>query len=131
MNPGSRAASRQDAVPKYRSTEVPKYRRFSSVRHRPPPISTCPRVRRALSAGARTVGRMTNQVQITLEHDVLGEPCPRCGSTAVRAVVYATSVEVLNESTDAPSDAFDADEPLFDCRECGFEWGELIRDLMR
>jgi hypothetical protein len=45
---------------------------------------------------------MTNQVQITVEHDVLGEPCPRCGSTAVRAVVYATSVEVVNESTDAP-----------------------------
>ena len=22
------------------------------------------------------------------------------------------------------------DEPLFDCRECGFEWGELVRDLM-
>ena len=74
---------------------------------------------------------MTNQVQITVEHDVLGEPCPRCGSTAVRAVVYATSVEVLNEAMDAPSDAFGADESLFDCRECGFEWGELIRDLMR
>jgi predicted RNA-binding Zn-ribbon protein involved in translation (DUF1610 family) len=75
---------------------------------------------------------MTNQVQITVEHDVLGEPCPRCGSTAVRAVVYATSVEVLSESSDASFDAFGgADEPLFDCRECGFEWGELIRDLMR
>ena len=26
--------------------------------------------------------------------------------------------------------ALPADEPLFDCRECGFEWGELVRDLM-
>lgn len=73
---------------------------------------------------------MTNQVQITVEHDVLDEPCPRCGSTAVRAVVYATP-EVMVETTDATADPFSTDDPLFDCRECGFEWGELVRDLMR
>ncbi|WP_448006082.1 hypothetical protein [Agromyces bauzanensis] len=73
----------------------------------------------------------TNQVQTTVEHDVLDEPCPRCGSTTVRAVVYTTSITVAIDSTDASSDPFDADGPLFDCRECGFEWGELIRDLMR
>ena len=74
---------------------------------------------------------MTNQVQTTAERAVLDEPCPRCGSTAVRAVVYATSVEVAFEATDAAADPFGADDPLFDCRECGFEWGELVRDLMR
>lgn len=73
----------------------------------------------------------TNQVQITIEHDVLDEPCPRCGSTAVRAVVYASSMRAVLGSTDAAADPFDVDGPLFDCRECGFEWGELIRDLMR
>ena len=84
-----------------------------------------------MSAGGRTVGRMTNQVQITAEHDVLDEPCPRCGSTAVRAVVYAASVEVVAEATDASVAPFAGGDPLFDCRECGFEWGEIIRDLMR
>lgn len=83
-----------------------------------------------MSAGGRTVGRMTNQVQITVEHDVLDEPCPRCGSTAVRAVVYESS-EVVVEATDAAADPFGSGDPLFDCRECGFEWGELVRDLMR
>ena len=86
-----------------------------------------------MMAVARTVGRMRNQVQITVEHDVLDEPCPRCGSTAVRAVVYAAAVEMVlrSEATDAAAHTFPADEPLFDCRECGFEWGELVRDLMR
>ncbi|WP_448811148.1 hypothetical protein [Agromyces bauzanensis] len=73
----------------------------------------------------------TNQVQTPVEHDVLDEPCPRCGSSAVRAVVHASSVRVIIETTDAAADPFAAEEPLFDCRECGFEWGELIRDLMR
>jgi predicted RNA-binding Zn-ribbon protein involved in translation (DUF1610 family) len=70
-----------------------------------------------------------NQVQITIEHD---EPCPRCGSTAVRAVVYANSVDVFVEpdATDAAAGALPNEDPLFDCRECGFEWGELVRDLM-
>lgn len=73
----------------------------------------------------------TNQVQTAVEQDVLDEPCPRCGSGAVRAVVFASSVEVVIETRDAAADPFAAQEPLFDCRECGFEWGELIRDLMR
>ena len=84
-----------------------------------------------MSAAARTVGAMMNQVHITVEHDVLDEPCPRCGSTTVRAVINATAVEVELEATDAADDPFGAETPLFDCRECGFEWGELIRDLMR
>ena len=93
---------------------------------------TRPRVRPAVRADGRTVGRMTtNQVQITVEQDVLDEPCPRCGSTTVRAVVYASSILAAGEPTDAALDPFDVDGPLFDCRECGFEWGELIRDLMR
>ena len=74
---------------------------------------------------------MTNQVQIAAEHDVLDEPCPRCGSTAVHAVVYMSSVELAFEATDAAADPSGAHDPLFDCRECGFEWGELVRDLMR
>jgi predicted RNA-binding Zn-ribbon protein involved in translation (DUF1610 family) len=75
---------------------------------------------------------MTNQLQTTVEHDVLDEPCPRCGSTAVRAVVTALWVESpVDPVTDAAADAFLVDDPLFDCRECGFEWGELVGDLMR
>ena len=76
---------------------------------------------------------MTNQVQITVEQNVLDEPCPRCGSTAVRAVVFAPSaVETMvdSEATDAGAAPAHVDDPLFDFRECGFEWGELVRDLM-
>ena len=50
-----------------------------------------------MSAARRTVGGMTNQVQPVVEHDVLDEPCPRCGSTTVRCVVMVlravTSIE--------------------------------------
>lgn len=84
-----------------------------------------------MSAAARTVGAMMNQAQITVEHDVLDEPCPRCGSTTVRTVINATAVEFELEAMDAAADPFAAESPLFDCRDCGFEWGELIRDLMR
>jgi predicted RNA-binding Zn-ribbon protein involved in translation (DUF1610 family) len=75
---------------------------------------------------------MTNQVQTSVAHDVLDEPCPRCGSTTVRLVVVAPSFPSVAdiESTDAAPDAFAHEDPLFDCRECGFEWGELVRDLM-
>ena len=95
-----------------------------------------------MSRPGRTVGAMMNsattnrttkiQVQITIEHDVLDEPCPRCGSTAVRVVEYANSVDLIDETAapDAAAGAIPADDPLFDCRECGFEWGELVRDLM-
>jgi len=85
-----------------------------------------------MHATGRTVSAMTNQVQITVEQDVLDEPCPRCGSTSVRVVVHSTWVEVTADSAskDAAGGAVPVDDPLFDCRECGFEWGELVRDLM-
>jgi DNA-directed RNA polymerase subunit M/transcription elongation factor TFIIS len=86
-----------------------------------------------MSAAERTVGAMMNQVQITTEHDVLSEPCPRCESMSVRVVTYTAWVELDHDATtaDAAAGALPVDEPLFDCRECGFEWGELVRDLMR
>lgn len=93
-------------------------------------VRGCARVLRAISTAGRTVGAMTNQVQITVDHDVLDEPCPRCGSTAVRAVIFTGPVEIVIEATDATADPFAGEDPLFDCRECGFEWGELVRDLM-
>lgn len=75
---------------------------------------------------------MMNQVQTTTGHDVLDEPCPRCESTSVRVVAYTAWVELDADTTaDAAAGALPVDEPLFDCRECGFEWGELVRDLMR
>jgi hypothetical protein len=86
-----------------------------------------------MSRARRTVAAMTNQVHITVEQNVLDEPCPRCGSTAVRAVVFtADSVELVVDSgaTEAAASPALVDDPLFDCRECGFEWGELVRDLM-
>lgn len=80
-----------------------------------------------MSEAARTVAAMTNHVQQTLEVEILDDPCPRCGSDAVR-VVASLSVAVIE--ADAAADGRIDDDPLFDCRECGFEWGELIRDLM-
>ena len=69
-----------------------------------------------MSRVGRTVAAMTKQMPQTREHDVLAEACPRCGSASVRVVdEYALA----------------DDAPLFDCRECGFEWGELLGDLMR
>lgn len=82
-----------------------------------------------MSHPRRTVAHMTNQMQQNLERDVLDEPCPRCGSVAVRVGVYGTMVEI--PATDAAADPFAGDSPLFDCRDCGFEWGELVADLMR
>ena len=83
-----------------------------------------------MSPGVRTVAAMTNHVQIIVARDVLDEPCPRCESTAVRVVVHPRSVDVVIEG-DAAGEPFADESPLFDCRECGFEWGELVRDLMR
>lgn len=57
---------------------------------------------------------MTKQTTQTLEPLMADELCPRCGSAAVRVADVTLS----------------DDAPLFDCRECGFEWGELLRDLM-
>ena len=85
------------------------------------------RVLRAMSRAPRTVAAMTNQVQITVEQNVLDEPCPRCASTPVRVVVGLMSIS----AADAPgAEPLANEDPLFDCRECGFEWGELVRDLM-
>jgi hypothetical protein len=82
---------------------------------------------RAMSDARRTVGGMTKQVQQILVYDVLDEPCPRCASSSVRVVAGFTSIS----AADAPgTDAIANEDPLFDCRECGFEWGELVRDLM-
>ncbi|GAA2035521.1 hypothetical protein GCM10009819_19990 [Agromyces tropicus] len=64
----------------------------------------------------------------TLEPDVLDEPCLRCGSTAVRAIVYGP-LDLAVEA-DAAASGFAAEAPIFDCRECGFEWGEAVRDLL-
>jgi len=97
-----------------------------------PSLGVSARVRRAMSSTARTVSAMVNQVQITTEHEVLDEPCPRCESTSVRVVTHTAWVEldVDSRATDAAARGLPVDEPLFDCRECGFEWGELVRDLM-
>ena len=87
-----------------------------------------------MSAARRTVGPMDNQVQPQphVERDVLDEQCPRCDSTAVRVVLTALWIEPAAgvDSPDAAAEPFPVDDPLFDCRECGFEWGELVRGLM-
>lgn len=72
---------------------------------------------------------MTNQTHPTLEPDVLDEPCHRCGSAAVRVIVYGP-LDFEVEATDAASAGAHADDPIFDCRDCGFEWGESVRDLL-
>jgi hypothetical protein len=80
-----------------------------------------------MSDARRTVGGMTKQLQPITEYDVLDEPCPRCASTSVRVVVGFMSIS----AADAPAaEPLANEDPLFDCRECGFEWGELVRDLM-
>ncbi|WP_157415111.1 hypothetical protein [Agromyces allii] len=58
---------------------------------------------------------MTKLMQQTLVPAPAVELCPRCGSAAVRVADGVTLSD---------------DAPLFDCRECGFEWGELLRDRM-
>jgi hypothetical protein len=82
-----------------------------------------------MSAARRTVGAMRNQLQTSVAHDVLDEPCPRCGSTTVRVVVTSSLNAVVEiDSTDAAAGAFAHEDPLFDCRECGFEWGGHVSD---
>jgi hypothetical protein len=84
-----------------------------------------------MSVARRTVTAMTNPLQPTLEPHVLDEPCLRCGSTAVRAIVYGPlDIEVEVEVTDAAGTRSLDDAPIFDCRDCGFEWGEAVRDLL-
>lgn len=83
-----------------------------------------------MSEGPRTVIAMTQQMQLNRDmanHSVLEDPCPRCGSETIRAIVYGPldfEVEVVDVV-----DAF-ADAPIFDCRDCGFEWGLAVRDLL-
>jgi hypothetical protein len=46
---------------------------------------------------------------------VMDAPCPRCESETVRLIAW---------------DATEADgAPLFECRDCGFEWGEAVAAL--
>ncbi|WP_127794525.1 hypothetical protein [Agromyces sp. LHK192] len=80
---------------------------------------------------------MTDRMQLNLEPqarfapEVLDDPCPRCGSQTVRAIVYGPldfEVEVSQGEVDLG--AFIADAPIFDCRDCGFEWGLAVRELL-
>ncbi|UOE42935.1 hypothetical protein [Agromyces larvae] len=73
---------------------------------------------------------MTEQMQQnvvpggTAVHD---DPCPRCGSTGVRVILYGP----LDLEVEAvPGFAGVDDAPIFDCRECGFEWGLAVRELL-
>lgn len=81
-----------------------------------------------MSEGRRTLTAMTNQLQTEAPREVLDEPCPRCGSAAVRAIVYGP----LDLAVEAEAvDPFLTDDaPIFDCRDCGFEWGLAVRDLL-
>ena len=71
---------------------------------------------------------MTNRTYPTLEPDVLDEPCLRCGSAAVRVIVYGPLD--LEVEVDLAAVGLHAEAPIFDCRDCGFEWGEAVRDLL-
>ncbi|MRG59437.1 hypothetical protein GE115_06055 [Agromyces sp. CFH 90414] len=77
---------------------------------------------------------MTDRMQLNVEHAVLHDPCPRCGSLTVRAIVYGPldfAVEAESVDAQTPDFADFTDEaPIFDCRECGFEWGLAVRDLL-
>ena len=81
-----------------------------------------------MSAASPTVMAMTNPTQPMLEPQVLDEPCLRCGSAAVRVIVYGPLD--LEVEADVTSAGLHADAPIFDCRDCGFEWGEAVRDLL-
>ncbi|AWB96391.1 hypothetical protein DCE93_12650 [Agromyces badenianii] len=82
-----------------------------------------------MSVARRTVTTMTKQMQHNAPHLVIDEPCPRCDSLAVRAIVYGP-LDFEVEATVAPSAVALDDAPIFDCRECGFEWGAAVRDLL-
>ncbi|WP_395245436.1 hypothetical protein ACGGZK_06400 [Agromyces sp. MMS24-K17] len=74
---------------------------------------------------------MVQQMQPNVAHQVHDDPCPRCGSADVRAIVYGPldfEVEVVAGEV-SPLGGLD-DAPIFDCRECGFEWGFAVRDLL-
>jgi hypothetical protein len=82
-----------------------------------------------MSVGSPTVVDMTNPMHPTLEPDVLDEPCLRCGSAAVRVIVYGP-LDLEVEVADVAAAGLHDETPIFDCRDCGFEWGESIRDLL-
>jgi len=74
---------------------------------------------------------MTKQMQHSAPHLVIDEPCPRCDSLAVRAIVYGPLDFEVEVEADDVSGALALDEaPIFDCRECGFQWGAAVRDLL-
>lgn len=80
-----------------------------------------------MSEGPRTVIAMAEQMQLNRTPHALEDPCPRCGSATVRVIVYGP-LDFDVEAVDT-ADAFD-DAPIFDCRDCGFEWGLAVRDLL-
>ena len=59
-----------------------------------------------------------------------GVPALRVDGRSRRHVHRLGRADVDVRATDAAAGALPVNEPLFDCRECGFEWGELVRDLM-
>jgi predicted RNA-binding Zn-ribbon protein involved in translation (DUF1610 family) len=83
----------------------------------------------SMSEAPRTVNAMTD-TQLHPAPHALDDPCPRCGSATVRAIVYGP-LDFEVETIDA-AEAFSAfdDAPIFDCRDCGFEWGLAVRDLL-
>ncbi|UOQ87968.1 hypothetical protein MUN74_11745 [Agromyces endophyticus] len=72
---------------------------------------------------------MTNLLHTEAPRDVLDEPCPRCGSAAVRAIVYGP-LDLAVETEAVVAFPTDDEAPIFDCRDCGFEWGLAVRDLL-
>lgn len=82
-----------------------------------------------MSVAGRTVTAMTKQMQHSAPHLVIDEPCPRCDSLAVRAIVYGP-LDFEVEAGDASGALALDDAPIFDCRECGFQWGAAVRDLL-
>lgn len=61
---------------------------------------------------------------------VVEDLCPRCDSEAVRVIVYGPlDIEVEAIDADEVVDSL-AESPIFDCRDCGFEWGLAVRDIL-
>lgn len=86
-----------------------------------------------MSEGRRTVSDMTRTLRISVAID-LDESCPRCDSTFVRVVDYGIVPDLESSESWGGHGGGDAvigePSPIFDCRECGFAWGELVRERM-